>query len=177
MRLAPTSLTGTREPATLWLLRAAPDTETALAEWDGANAVAVLVAGRAWDAIRVPYGALGFDFDGLVRPEDLRGLLDRLGIAGPVFCDPYRAYMYFLVPPGTDREWPHGAMARAGIECFGGHSEYVHHVGVPRVDRTDRPGPHWLVTPDCTAREHVDPAVLLGALEKQSRRAARDGAR
>ncbi|MEU6339302.1 hypothetical protein ABZ839_33810 [Streptomyces cellulosae] len=176
MRSAPTSLTGTREPASLWLLGAAPDVETAVAEWD-TNGVAVLVERRAWDAVRVPYGALGFDFDGLARAEDLRGLLDKLGLAGPLFCDPYRAYLYFLVPPGSDRDWPHGAMARAGVECFGGHSEYVHHVGMPRVDRTDRPGPHWLVTPDCTARQHVDPAVLLGALEKQSRKAGRDGAR
>lgn len=176
MRHAPTNLSGPSGSATRWLLRAAADTETALAEWD-AHAVALLVAGRAWDAVRVPYGALGYDFDGLTRPEDLRGQLDKLGVAGPVFCDPYRAYAYFLVPPGTDREWPHGEMTRAGVECFGGHGPYVHHVGVPRVDRTDRPGSFWLVTPDCTAREHVGPALLLGVLRKRLRTATQDGDR
>ncbi|MEU3441434.1 hypothetical protein ACOZDF_09265 [Streptomyces griseoincarnatus] len=176
MRPAPTTLYGPQEPAARWLLRAAPDTETALAEWDD-HGVAVLVAGWAWDAVRVSYGTIGYDFDGLARPEDLRGLLDKLSLAGPAFCDPYRAYAYFLVSPGTDREWPHGELARAGVECFGAHSEYVHHVGVPRVDRIDRPGPFWLVTPDRTAKEHVDATALADVLLERLRRASQDGAR
>lgn len=170
---------GRRETAERWLLRAAPDPALALEEWG--RGVAVLVAGQAWDAVRVPYAVLDSTFNRGTQPGELRACVARLGLDGPVFCDPYRPFLYFLVPPGTDRDWPRETLARARIECLGGTEPYVHHVGVPRVDRTERPGLFWLLPPDSGRPRHVDAAhlvdVLCERLGQAAREAAREGAR
>lgn len=159
-----------RESAEQWLLRAAPDEQAARDEWT--RGVALLVAGRTWDAVRVPYGvldpSLGLDTD----PATLRACVARLRLVGPIFCDPYRPYVYFLVQAGTDAEWPAEEFAAVKVECLGGSEPYVRHVGVPPVARTERPGPFWLVPPDRVAYRHVDAAHLLDVLRERLRQAA-----
>ncbi|MEU6421123.1 hypothetical protein [Streptomyces spiralis] len=113
--------------------------------------MAVLTAGVIWDAVRVPYGVLGVDVEQGNEPEALRARLEELGLSGPAFCDPYRPFLYVLVPPGTDREWPL-TLAPAGVECLGGTRPYVHYVGVPRVDRLGPPGLYWVTLPDGSSR-------------------------
>ncbi|MFB0617206.1 hypothetical protein [Streptomyces sp. AGS-58] len=151
-----------RRAAERWLLRAAPSEETALKEWD--SGVAVLVAGHSWDAVRVPYRLLDPTFDYDTEPEALRVCVTRLRLVGPAFCDPYRPYTYFLVPPGSDAHWPREEFVADEVECLGGTEPYVRHVGVPRVDRVKRPGLFWLTPPDTVAFRYVDPTHLLFVL-------------
>ncbi|CAL9471643.1 hypothetical protein SUDANB145_02839 [Streptomyces sp. enrichment culture] len=160
-----------REAARQWLLRAAPDVRGALDEWT--RGVALLVAGRSWDAVRVPYTLLDPNFDHDTEPSTLRTWVTRQRLNGPVFCDPYRPFVYFLVPPGTDREWPRDVFKVAGLECLGGTEPYVRHVGVPPVDRTERPGLFWLLAPDGVGFRHVDAGHLIAVLrERQQEKSA-----
>lgn len=94
-----------RAAAEAWLYRAATSQETAGREW-ATQGVALLAAGIVWDAVRVPHAALSADLERDTDPDMLRRRLHELQLAGPVFCDPYRPYLYVLVPPGTDRQWP-----------------------------------------------------------------------
>ncbi|MGP2435925.1 hypothetical protein [Streptomyces sp. JW3] len=152
-----------RENAEQWLLRAAPDVRVALDEWT--RGVAVLVAGRSWDAVRVPYALLDPAFHRATEPSTLRAWITQQHLVGPSFCDPYRPFAYFLVPPGTDREWPRGTFAvAAGLECLGGTEPYVRHVGVPRTDRTAPPGLFWLMPPDSVGSRYVDARHLISVL-------------
>ncbi|REE61431.1 hypothetical protein BX257_4009 [Streptomyces sp. 3212.3] len=150
-----------RATAHQWLLAAATNRHVANAEWTDQR-VALLTAGRHWDAIRMPYKALGAEMERDAEPELLRDRLEELQVSGPVFCDPYRPFLYFLVPPGTDREWPR-EIARRGAECLGGTRPYVHHIGVPRLDVLAPPGLFWLSAPDGFG-ELVDPQHLVQAL-------------
>jgi hypothetical protein len=150
-----------------WLYKAAPAPEVAAEEWR-TQGVALLTAGVAWDAVRVPYAPLG-----LVRedaPDTIRRRLGDLQVIGPVFADPYRPNLYVLVPPGTDRAWS-SALAPAGVECLGGTPPYVRCVGVPRLDRVARPGPFWVTPPD--SPDHLaDPQQLYRTLHAHAREAA-----
>lgn len=137
-----------RTQAEKWLYAAATSREVAASEWAG-QGVALLTAGTMWDAVRVPYAVLDPNLERDTAPARRR--LNELQLAGPVFCDPYRLYLYVLVPPSTDRQWP-STLAPAGVVCLGGTRSYIHHVGVPRLDRTAPPGPHWLTPPDGTGR-------------------------
>lgn len=142
-----------RTTAHSWLLAAASDRHTAATEWD-AHALALLTAGVTWDAVRVPYALLDPDFDRSTEPAELRRRLEEFKVSGSVFCDPYRPHLYFMVPAGTDRDWPR-TLAPVGVECLGGTRPYIHHVGVPRLDRVEPPGPYWLTPPDSGDRRHV----------------------
>lgn len=153
-----------RAAAEGWLFRAATHQQTAAKEWNQ-QGIALLTAGIVWDAVRVPYTPLGADLERDADPDHLRRRLAELGVIGPVFCDPYRPFLYFLVPPGTDRVWPRD-LAPAGVECMGGTQPYIHHVGVPRLDRTAPPGPYWLALPDDTG-QLADPQHLYQVLNAQ----------
>ncbi|MFE4421299.1 hypothetical protein [Streptomyces sp. NPDC056817] len=144
-----------------WLYRAAASRETAGNEWTQ-QGVAVLTAGVMWDAVRIPYAVLGVDPEQEHDTEALRGLLAELKLSGPAFCDPYRPFLYVLVPPGTDRQWPL-TLSPAGVECLGGTRPYVHYVGVPRVDRLQPPGLFWVTLPDGSSR-FTDPQRLFQVL-------------
>jgi hypothetical protein len=146
---------GQRAAAECWLLDAAPNRPTAEAEWASGHGVALLTAGVRWDAVRVPYNVLHPEFDCGTAPEVLRERLAEFEIAGPVFCDPYRPYTYFMVPPGTDRVWGRD-LAAAGVECLGGTQPYVRHVGVPHLGRVAPPGAYWLHPLGTGSLWHVD---------------------
>ncbi|MFH9677800.1 hypothetical protein ACH4L5_36955 [Streptomyces sp. NPDC017405] len=148
-----------RAEAAQWLLRAADSPSAAAMEWQR-HGVAVLPAGRQWDAVRAPYTAIDREFDRGTAPVELLRRLETLGVAGPVFCDSHRPYVYFLVPPGTDRHWP----ADAGeAQCLGGTPPYVRHVVVPRPDIL-LPPLFWLTPPDTGEPRLVDAEHLYQVL-------------
>ncbi|MER7477476.1 hypothetical protein ABTX60_07435 [Streptomyces sp. NPDC126510] len=158
---------GRQELAQRWLLQAAPEEQVALNEWS--CGVALLVAGRTWDAVRVPYEVLDTSFDADTAPKALRTCVADLRLVGPSFCDPYRPYVYFLVQAGTDRVWPAEEFESVKVECLGGTEPYVRHIGVPPIGRTERPGLFWLMPPDRVACRHVDAAHLLNVLRERLR--------
>ncbi|MFB9464544.1 hypothetical protein [Streptomyces cinereospinus] len=141
-----------------WLLESAPHRDTAGMEWTRYG-VALLTAGIRWDVVRVPYEVLHPSFARDTAPRDLTQRLGELGVIGPVFCDPYRPFAYFMVPPRTDQQWPRD-LAAAGVECLGGTRPYVYHVGVPQVERAAPPGLFWLAPPDEAKRQYVNPEHL-----------------
>jgi hypothetical protein len=158
-----------RNAAEQWLLRAAPDERTAH-QWS--QGIALLVAGRTWDIVRVPYNLLDVAFNHETEPEALLACITRLHLVGPAFCDPCRPFVYFLVPPGTDARWPHYEFRRTQIACLGGTNAYEHQVGVPSIDRTQRPGRFWVVPPDNATHRHVDADHLLAVLREKLAEAA-----
>lgn len=151
-----------RAQAEQWMLQAADSYNTAGTEWSK-HGVAVLRAGRVWDVVRASYSALGPGFDREDDPQQLRRRVEALRVSGAVFCDPYRPFMYFLVPPGTDQHWPHEG-GPAGVDCLGGTPPYVHHIVVPRLDYISPPGLFWLVLPDNGGPRLCDPAHLYRVL-------------
>ncbi|MFJ8086225.1 hypothetical protein ACIQ6Y_37350 [Streptomyces sp. NPDC096205] len=165
---------GKRAAAESWLLDAAPYQPTTEAEWASAHGVALLTAGVRCDAVRVPYNVLHPGFDGGTTPDALRHLLAGLGIVGPVFCDPYRPFAYFLVPPGTDRVWGRD-LAAAGMECLGGTQPYVRHVGVPHLGRVSPPGAYWLHPLDGGSLWYVDAGRLHAVLQARVKDAEKQG--
>ncbi|MFF8994070.1 hypothetical protein ACF09H_29920 [Streptomyces sp. NPDC014983] len=144
-----------------WLLKAARNRQTAAAEW-GHQGVALLTAGRVWDVVRAPYTVLTPTFDRNAAPGELRRRVLELRVPGAVFCAYYRPHLYVLVPPGADRHWPHRDCP-PGVECLGAAQTYMHYIGVPRLDRTEPPGPFWLIPPD-HRRRLADPEQLYAAL-------------
>jgi hypothetical protein len=154
-----------RKAAEQWLLRAAKDPQDALNEWN--RGTAVLVAGRNWDAVRVPYTLLDPAFTYETEPDTLRTLITRLRLVGPSFADPYGSHTYFLVPPRTDKTWPHAELTAIKVECLGATKSYMHHVGVPSLGRTERPGMFWLMPPDSAPFRHVDATHLLAVLRER----------
>ncbi|MET8957659.1 hypothetical protein ACWEO4_41005 [Streptomyces sp. NPDC004393] len=167
-----------RAAAETWMYRAAKSRQEAGTEWRQ-QGIALLTAGIVWDVVRVPYAPLGADLERDAEPEQLRRRLQELHVPGPVFCDPYRPYLYVLVPPGTDREWPR-TLAAAGVECLGGTRPYIHHVGVPRLDLISPPGPYWLTLPDGTGRltdpQHLFQMIRAGVAEAAKQQDAPEGA-
>ncbi|WP_327346018.1 hypothetical protein [Streptomyces europaeiscabiei] len=175
--LSPVALRGEDRRSTAameaWMYQAARSRQAAVAEWTD-QGVALLTAGIAWDAVRVPHAVLAPDLGRDTDPDTLRRLLAELELSGSVFCDPYRPFLYFLVPPGTDQRWPRPLAA--GVECLGGTRPYIHHVGVPRLDRLAPPGLYWLTLPQDTGR-HADPQHLEQVLRARVAEAAKqDGA-
>ncbi|MFC4500546.1 MULTISPECIES: hypothetical protein [Streptomyces] len=158
-----------RAQAEGWLLAAAhfdrkraPEAErAAIHDWERGT-VALLTAGVTWDVVRVPYNALSPGFSRDTNPDELRQRLADLKVHGAAFCDPYRPYLYVMVPAGTDREWP--ARQLADVECMGSSKAYIHHVGVPRVDRIAPPGLYWLTSPDAEGPHYADWQHLFAVL-------------
>ncbi|MFG2950493.1 hypothetical protein [Streptomyces adustus] len=148
--------------AEAWLLRAAPSPQTAAMEW-ARHCVAVLAAGQKWDVVRVPYAVLHPDFGLDTTPDKLRHQVSELKMSGSMFCDPYRPYLYVMVPPGTDKTWPYDS-SPAGVECLGGTRPFIHHVGVPSLDRLAPPGLFWLIPPYSLDSPLADPEHLKQVL-------------
>ncbi|MEW5356183.1 hypothetical protein [Streptomyces sp. 16-176A] len=161
------ALHGRRAAAEDWLLRSARDRETAVAEWTAELGVAVLTAGISWDVVRMPYAVLDGSFGRDVAPGALLHRLEQLELEGAVFCDPFRPYLYVMVPAGTNAQWPR-LPALPGVECLGRTGPCVQHVGVPRLDRTKPPGPYWLRPPDRTSGRYADPGRLLKFLRARA---------
>ncbi|RZU28304.1 hypothetical protein EV284_6470 [Streptomyces sp. BK022] len=140
------------EAAWNWLLRAADSQRVAEREWEpGHGGRTLLRAGKTFDVLRVTYRALGVRLPDRAggRPlpvprPDLLGRLAELGITGMVYRTDYRPYLYFLVPPGTDRTWPKPRLLRDQVECVGGSYADVHLVGVPSPLCTEGPHLHWV---------------------------------
>ncbi|GAA2820444.1 hypothetical protein GCM10010441_50970 [Kitasatospora paracochleata] len=132
-----------RSGALRWLAEAAADPESCLRTWQSAGLEpALLPAGRRWDVLLVP------------APLGLHALaaLGRLHGHGPVYTDPDRDDLGFLVPVGTADHW-----IATGIRAVGTGTP----VGIPHPDR--RHGHRWLVLPEGDGRL-VDPALLALAL-------------
>ncbi|MBO8197593.1 hypothetical protein [Streptomyces smyrnaeus] len=111
MTRAPHDSSSHPEPATAW----SPPTHAPFA---------LMPAGVWWDAVRVPY-APGWS---VVR---------RLGEAcGGVIGDPYRSWLYWLVPPGSEGFPARDGAVRLSVACW---------LPVPARERTGPPGPYWAV--------------------------------
>lgn len=134
-----------RTAAEDWLLEAAPDRQIAAAEW-AQHGVALLTAGQAWDAVRAPYTLLNPESDRQTDPAELHRRWEELQVPGAVFCAYYRPHLYILVPPKTDRHWPHHDWP-AEVEILGQGQTYIHRIGIPYPKRIQPPGPFWLVPP------------------------------
>lgn len=154
-----------RTQAARWMLKAAESQEAVGREWRHHGA-ALMAAGIMWDVVRTPYTALGLGFERSTDVQDLRRQVAEMGV-GAVWCDPFRPFLYFLVPPGTDRHWP-SDMSQAGLDCLGGTPPYTRHTGVPRLDRLSPPGHYWLVPPDYGGDVLADPAHLYKVLRERA---------
>ncbi len=163
-----------RAQAEAWLYATAKDPQTAADEFTR-QGVAILTAGIVFDAVRVPLGVLDPALDRETEPSVLRQRLHALRLFGPVFCDPYRPNLYFLVPPGTDRQWS-DTLNRHLVECMGGTKPYTRHLGVPRIDFVAPPKGtpskmYWLSPPDAGNRL-VNPQHLYQVLTQRVEAAA-----
>lgn len=134
-----------------WLLRAAKDRKSAEREWGPTGGPALLQAGKVFDVLRVTYHALGLRLpdpkSGPPLPMSRTDLIDRLGvlgITGMVYRSDYRPYLHFLVPPGTDQNWPKTLLLRDQADCAGGSYADVHLVGLPSPNSLEGPHLHWV---------------------------------
>lgn len=107
--------------------------------WWAARSMAMLPAGRIWDAIKVDQA----------RGEHAVSILD----GAPAFCDPDIRKIYVLVPAGTADSWDVPGTVALGEDAW---------IGVPAPSRQQRPGPYWLRLPDDESL--ADPAQLSRAL-------------
>lgn len=103
---------------------------------------AIVQAGYAWDAIRVPR-SLGLK---ALKALDVR--------SGAVLEDPSERAVYWLVPPGASAGWD-----VAGTRTLG----RTHHLVVPPALRTCGPGPFWLVRPG-VRKWHTEVGALRNAV-------------
>lgn len=120
------------EAAVEWLVSVAPDPDACRREWErDPRGIALLPAGRRWDALLLP-GELG-------RPtlDVLTRLIDG---PGPVLAGTGGARIGFLVPPGTVAHWVGTGVRGAGRGTW---------IGVPYPGRTAAVGGvRWLIPPD-----------------------------
>lgn len=121
-----------------WLAHAQEEPAQAWREWR-ARGVAVLPLGRRFDAVRIPeaivHAALG-----TAAPREVAEHLARR-LMGPVIYDgrTMGGTYYALTQPRAACRWPHADKA-----AWLGHGTYL---GVPRPERTQPPGTHWVVPP------------------------------
>ncbi|WP_037866231.1 hypothetical protein [Streptomyces sp. NRRL S-1868] len=105
----------------------------------------LLPAGQWWDAVRVPI-YLGKD------------VLRRLGsTSGAVIRDPYGCRLYWLIKPGSAREWTFPEFAAVQVLSTASW------VTVPPRTRLRPPGPHWAV-PCCPGATLTSTGQLHEAL-------------
>ncbi|GGP85876.1 hypothetical protein [Streptomyces melanogenes] len=120
--------------------------------------IALVPTGDKFDAIRLPapivHAAAGNE-----NPDAVAAFLAKTLPGGAVIHDAYGigVWYYALVPPGTHTHW-----RTPDIECLRPGTW----LGVPRLDLTTRPGPHWALPPHavgslCPA-EAVADLVALG---------------
>ena len=130
-----------------WLAAAAPDPDGCRWEWErGSTGIALLPAGRIWDALIVP-GELG--------QITVEVLLRMAAEPGPVLADTGGHRVGFLVPPGTAARWVGSGVRTAGTGAW---------LAVPHPVRGGR-GLRWLVPPDGSGLLN-DPALLELALHE-----------
>ncbi|GGP77402.1 hypothetical protein GCM10010278_64810 [Streptomyces melanogenes] len=115
--------------------------------------IALFPTGEKFDAIRLPaevvHAAASSE-----DPDIIATFLAEALKAGAVIHDAYGVgvWYYALVPPGTYADW-----RTPGAECLRPGTW----LGVPRLDLTTRPGPHWALPPRaigsvCTAHAVAD---------------------
>ncbi|MFI1104996.1 hypothetical protein [Streptomyces melanogenes] len=147
----------TTRAVTDWLASAHPVPAQARREFD--VGIALVPTGGKVDAIRLPapivHAAAGSE-----SPDAVAAFLAAaLPGGGAVIHDAYGVgvWYYALVPPGTYTAWQ-----ATGAECLRPGTW----LGVPRLDLTARPGPHWTLPPRavgtlCTAQA-VSDLITLG---------------
>ncbi|AYA18550.1 hypothetical protein DCW30_05965 [Streptomyces alfalfae] len=136
-----------------WLARAQDGPDHARAEWK-TSGVALLPLGRRFDAVRMPEPLVHAALDTQFLTEAAEGLARRL--LGPVIYDgrTMGGTYYALMQPYAARYWPHDDKAPwLGLGTY---------LGVPRLDRTEPPGTHWVVPPQAVGR--LCPVALVGQL-------------
>ncbi|GAA0616960.1 hypothetical protein [Streptomyces crystallinus] len=132
-----------------WLASAHPVPAQARREF--AVGIALVPTGDKFDAIRLPaplvHAAVGSE-----DPDAVAAFLAKtLPGGGAVIHDAYGVgvWYYALVPPGTHVDW-----RVPDVECLRPGTW----LGVPRVDLTARPGPHWTLPPrepGCVCAPHA----------------------
>ncbi|PKV77020.1 hypothetical protein [Streptomyces sp. TLI_146] len=120
--------------------------------------IALLRTGTRFEAIRLPapvvHAAAGSE-----DPDTVAAFLATALPSGAVIHDAYGVgvWYYALVPPGTYTAW-----RTPGVECLRPGTW----LGVPRVERTARPGPYWALPPRAVgslcAAQAVAGLVALG---------------
>ncbi|QQC90164.1 hypothetical protein [Streptomyces alfalfae] len=136
-----------------WLAHAQDEPGHAWGEWR-ARGVAVLPLGARFDAVRIPeaivHAALG-----TAAPREVAEYLARR-LRGPVIHDgrTMGGVYYALARPRAACRWPHADKA-----AWLGAGTYL---GVPRPERTQPPGTHWVVPPQADGT--LCPLVPLTAL-------------
>ncbi|MFJ4717276.1 hypothetical protein [Streptomyces sp. NPDC088785] len=108
----------------------------ATAEWDN-HGVAMLPMGGRLAAIRLPGDLVHLALDSSDR-EQIAATLAEL-LEGPAIHDTYSGSYYALIAWRDELVWRHETTA----PCLA----TGHYVGIPRIDRTTPPGPHWVVAP------------------------------
>uniref|UniRef100_UPI002F91484D hypothetical protein n=1 Tax=Streptomyces melanogenes TaxID=67326 RepID=UPI002F91484D len=146
----------TTRAITDWLAASHDTPAQARREFD--TGIALLRTGTRFEAIRLPapivHAAAGGE-----DPDAVAAFLAKVLPGGAVIHDAYGVgvWYYALVPPGTHTHW-----RTPGAECLRPGTW----LGVPRLDLTARPGPHWALPPRavgslCTAQAVAD-LVALG---------------
>ncbi|APY87767.1 hypothetical protein DCW30_34420 [Streptomyces alfalfae] len=131
-----------RRESAAWLAHAQEGSEQAWLEWE-TRGVALLPLGRRFDAVRMPEPLVYAALD-TTEPQEVARLLTQV-LAGPVIYDgrTMGGTYYALVRPReqTDepRAWKHEVAAPLLSDGT--------FLGVPRLDRTQPPGTHWVVPP------------------------------
>ncbi|MFD9483326.1 hypothetical protein ACFWBX_04860 [Streptomyces sp. NPDC059991] len=127
--------------------------------------IALVPTGEKFDAIRLPAPVV-HAAAGSQDPDAVASFLAEVLKDGAVIHDAYGVgvWYYALVPPGTHTHWQ-----VTGVECLRPGTW----LGVPRVDLTARPGPHWALPPRtvgivCTAHAVAD-LVALGRTPEPER--------
>ncbi|GGP59409.1 hypothetical protein [Streptomyces melanogenes] len=134
-----------------WLASAHP--APAQAQREFAVGIALVPTGEKFDAIRLPapvvHAAARAE-----TPDAVATFLAEALPGGAVIHDAYGigVWYYALVPPGTYANWQ-----APDVECLRPGTW----LGVPRVDLTAPPGPHWARPPDavgsmCSAHAAAD---------------------
>lgn len=120
-----------------WLLRAADKPDEAWRDWSGPG-VTLLRCDRSFAAVRIPpqlvHAALG--------TTDPAAIAEALAcdLGGPVIHDGHATSNYYALI-----QW-HAGMVWDGEDdtpCLARD----HYLGVPHLNRTAPPGPHWVVSP------------------------------
>ncbi|MEU1149576.1 hypothetical protein ACFYO9_33505 [Streptomyces sp. NPDC005863] len=121
-----------------WLARSLQEPAQAWREW-AATGVALLPCGRRFDAVRLPERLV----HSAVRSTDPKVVAARLtqSLDGPVIYDgrTMGGTYYTLTRRRRKGTWRHQDVAPwLGVDFY---------LGVPRLNRTEPPGTHWVVAP------------------------------
>ncbi|MHC0433291.1 hypothetical protein ACX6XY_24410 [Streptomyces sp. O3] len=119
-----------------WLAQAHPRPGHVLAEW-GTQALVLLPLGGLFSAVRIA-DDLVHAAAGSSEPKSATGYLTGQLRFGPVIHDGGSRHYYALVPADAGPDLDRPGVRRLGSGTW---------LGVPRLDRTQPPGPYWSVTP------------------------------